>query len=119
MLNKHGINKLAEKNVTLELKSFSESIFQADFSIPQLEKQLAILIDVIRVESPNVKRVTNIRTICTEMEAHRNRSMLYEVHKLLGLFFNHSSNIQSVRKELFGDETTFYVFEILHDRESI
>ena len=58
-------------------------VFQA---IPQLEKQLAILIDVIRVESPDVKRVTNILTICTEMEAHRNRSMLYEVHKLLGLF---------------------------------
>ena len=69
-----------------ELKSFSESVFQADFSIPQLEKQLAILVDVIRVELPDVKRVTNIRTICTAMEAHRNRSMLSEVHKLLRLF---------------------------------
>ena len=66
-----------------ELKSFSESVFQADFSIPQLEKQLAILVDVICVELPDVKRVTNIRTICTAMEAHRNRSMLSEVHKLL------------------------------------
>ena len=99
-----------------ELKSFSESVFQADFSITQLEKQLAILVDVIRVELPDVKRVTNIRTICTAMEAHRNRSMLSEVHKLLRL---HSSNIQYVRKELFGDETTLYVFEILHDRKSI
>ena len=50
-----------------ELKSFSESVFQADFSIPQLEKQLAILVDVIRVELPDVKWVTNIRTICTAM----------------------------------------------------
>ena len=53
------------------------------FSIPQLEKQL---VDLIHVELPDVKRVTNIRTICTAMEAHRNRSMLSEVHKLLRLF---------------------------------
>ena len=41
---------------TSELKSFSESVFQANFSIPQLEKQLSIHIDVIHVELPDVKR---------------------------------------------------------------
>ena len=41
---------------------------------------------MIRVELPDVKQVTNIRTICTAMEAHANRSMLSEVHKLLRLF---------------------------------
>ena len=68
---------------------------------------------MIRVELQDVKRVTNIRTICTAMEAHRNRSMLSEVHKTIAVIFNHSSNIQYVRKELFGDDTTLYVFEIL------
>ena len=33
---------------TSELKSFSESVFQADVYIPQLEKQRSILVDVIR-----------------------------------------------------------------------
>ena len=35
------------------------------------------------------------------------------------LIFNHSCNIQYVRKELFGDETNFYIFKVLHDRKSI
>ena len=42
-----------------------------------------MLVDVIRVELPDVKRVS---TICTAMEAHRNRDLLSEVHKLLRLF---------------------------------
>ena len=122
LLKEHGMNvtKVSlRRKMQLRVKIIA-TVFQADFSIPHLEKQLAVLVDVIRVELPDVKRVTNIRTICTAMEAHRNRSMLSEVHKLLRLFLTIPvTSMQFVRKELFGDETTFYVFEILHDRKSI
>ena len=64
------------------------------------------------VELPDVKRVTNIRTICTAMEAHRNRNMLSEVHKLLRLFLTIPVTYSLSERRFFGDETTFYVFEL-------
>ena len=61
---RHFVISWYEKHVWITL-CVSKSVFQVDFSIPQLEKQLSVLVDVIRVERPDVKRVTNIRTICT------------------------------------------------------
>ena len=103
---------------TYELRSFSESVFQADFSIPQLEKQLSILFDVIRVELSDVIRVTNIRTICTAMEAHANRSMLSEVHKLFRLFLTIPVTL-STSESFSAMRRLLTYFEIIHDRKKI
>ena len=70
----------------VELEQFTASVFKDDLSIEKLDRELAILVDVINVELPNVKRVTSIRTICEAMRAHANRQMLSEVHKLLRLY---------------------------------
>ena len=70
----------------VELEQFTASVFKDDLSIEKLDRELAILVDVINVELPKVKRVTSIRTICEAMRAHANRQMLSEVHKLLRQF---------------------------------
>ena len=44
-----------------------ESIFSTDVCMDKLENQLRIVVDVIRVELPEVKKVTSIRTICDAM----------------------------------------------------
>ena len=48
----------------------------------KLENQLRIVVDVIRVELPEVKKVTCIRTICDAMAQHVNKDHLsdHEVH---------------------------------------
>ena len=61
---RHFVISWYEKHIWITL-CVSQSVFQVNFSIPQLEKQLSVLVDVIRVERPDVKLVTNIRTICT------------------------------------------------------
>ena len=52
-------------------------------SCAKLENQLRIVVDVIRVELPEVKKVTSIRTICDAMAQHVNKDLLSEVHLLL------------------------------------
>ena len=52
----------------------------------KLENQLRIVVDVIRVELPEVKKVTCIRTICDAMAQHVNKDLLSEVHLLLRLY---------------------------------
>ena len=61
-------------------------MFKEELSVEKLERELAILVDTIHVELPDVKRVTCIRTICEAMHAHMNRQMFSEVHKLLRLY---------------------------------
>ena len=68
---RHFVLSWYEKLVWITL-CVSKSVFQVDFSISQLEKQLSILVNVIRVELPDLKRVTNIRTICTAEFISRN-----------------------------------------------
>ena len=46
-----------------ELSDMKESIFSTDVCMDKLENQLRIVVDVIRVELPEVKKVTSIRTI--------------------------------------------------------
>ncbi|KAL5493212.1 hypothetical protein EMCRGX_G014359 [Ephydatia muelleri] len=46
----------------------------------KLENQLRIVVDVIRVELPEVKKVTCIRTICDAMAQHVNKDLLSELN---------------------------------------
>ena len=50
-----------EEHIT-ELKEFTASVFKEDLSVEKLERELAILVDMIHVELPDVKRVTSIHT---------------------------------------------------------
>ena len=68
-----------------ELSDMKESIFSTDVCMDKLENQLRIVVDVIRVELPEVKKVTRIRTICDAMAQHVNKDLLSEVHLLLRL----------------------------------
>ena len=69
-----------------ELSDMKESIFSTDACMDKLENQLRIVVDVIRVELPEVKKVTSIRTICDAMAQHVNKDLLSEVHLLLRLY---------------------------------
>ena len=53
------------------------------FCVEKLEKQLGILVDVIRVELPEVKKGTSVRLVWDALAKHANRNLLSEVHKLL------------------------------------
>ena len=70
---------------TEELRIMTESVFLNDLSIDKLERQLAILVDVIHVGLPTVK-VTCVHTICEAMQAHANGEILSEIHKLIQLY---------------------------------
>ena len=41
-----------------ELYDFNDSVYRQEFTVEKLEKQLGILVDVIHVELPEVKKVT-------------------------------------------------------------
>ena len=69
-----------------DLQLVHESVYQADFDFAKLKSQLGVLVDVIREELPEVKKVTSIRTICEAMTRHAYQTMLSEVHKLLRLY---------------------------------
>ena len=74
-----------------ELSDMKESIFSTDVCMDKLENQLRI-VDVIRVELPEVKKVTSIRTICDAMAQHVNKDLLSEVHLLLRLYLTITSS---------------------------
>ena len=69
-----------------ELSDFNDSVYRQEFTVEKLEKQLGILVDVIHVELPEVKKVTSVRSICDALAKHANRNLLSEVHKLLRLY---------------------------------
>ena len=69
-----------------ELSDFKDSVYRQEFTVEKLEKQLGILADVIRVELPEVKKVTSVRSICDASAKHGNTNLLSEVHKLLQLY---------------------------------
>ena len=68
-----------------KISDMKESIFSEDVCVDKLENELKMLVDVIRVELPEVKKVTSIRTICDAMPQHVNKDDLSEVHLLLRL----------------------------------
>lgn len=49
------------------LKTIRESCYKEDFNFSELQKQLPLLVDVIKHAIPLVKTVTSIRTICEAM----------------------------------------------------
>ena len=66
----------------------NESVYKKDFNFSQLQTQLLILPQVIKLSSPNVKKITLIRTISEAMESERvHKDLLPEVHKLIRLYF--------------------------------
>ena len=69
-----------------ELSDFNDSVYRQEFTVEKLEKQLGILVDVIHVELPEVKKVTSVRSICDALAKLANRNLLSEVHKLLRLY---------------------------------
>ena len=75
-----------EDSCVQELSDMKESIFSTNVCMDKLENQLRIVVDVIRVELPEVKKVTSIRTICDAMAQHVNKDLLSEVHLLLRLY---------------------------------
>jgi len=53
-----------ERSAYKELSDFNDSVYRQEFTVEKLEKQLGILVDVIHVELPEVKKVTSVRSIC-------------------------------------------------------
>ena len=54
-----------------QIKEVNESVYKKDFNFSQLKTQLLILPQVLKQSSPNVKKVTAIRTISEAMESER------------------------------------------------
>ena len=61
-------------------------MFKEDLNFDSVERHLEVLVDVIHLALPQVKKVTSIQTICNTMKCDPYRSMLSEVHKLLRLY---------------------------------
>ena len=71
-----------------QIKEVNESVCKKDFNFSQLQTQLLILPQVIKLSSPNVKQITLIRTISEAMGSERvHKDLLPEVHKLIRLYF--------------------------------
>ena len=58
-------------------------VFKEDLNFDSVERQLEVLVDVIHLALPQVKKVTSIQTICNTLKCDPYRSMLSEVHKLI------------------------------------
>ena len=85
-----------------DLSDMKESIFNKDVCVHKLQYQLRMLVDGIRVELPEVKKVTSIRTICDAMAQHVNKNILSEVHLLLRLYLTIPiTSIKHLRNEFF------------------
>ena len=83
--DRFGQREVMKPIVTLEsllqeLSDFNDSVYRQEFTVEKLEKQLGILVDVIHVELPEVKKVTSVRSICDALAKHANRNLLSEVH---------------------------------------
>eukprot|EP00731_Ephydatia_muelleri_P036298 Em0232g1a len=51
-----------------ELYDFNDSVYRQEFTVKKLEKQLGILVDVIHVELPEVKKVTSAFVYISEID---------------------------------------------------
>ena len=89
-----------------ESKLVKDSVFNDNLSFNKLERQLAILVDTVHLAFPEVKKVTSARTICEAMQAHANRELLSEVHKLIRLYL-------TIPITLATSERTFSVLQHL------
>ena len=63
------------------------SCYQNDFNFDHLQKHLSLLADVIKQETPMVKKITSVRTICEAMNSEPICNILLScVHKLHRLY---------------------------------
>ena len=70
-----------------DLESLQSTCYRDDINLEELQKQLPLLVDLIRLALPKVSRVTSIRTICEAMNTQNAyKSMFSEVHNLLRLY---------------------------------
>ena len=90
-----------------------ESVLKEYLQIDSLERYLGVLVDVIHLALPQVKRVISVRTICDAMKCETYRNMLSEVHKLLHKLLNYSIDI---RKGFLHVEVSTNILESNHDR---
>ena len=74
------------EDCTTEVQEVKESVMGKDFNLPQLEHHLSVLKDIVQQALPEVKKVTNICTVCTAMTSSNYWSTFKEVHKLLHLY---------------------------------
>jgi len=70
------------------IRAIRDSCYKDDFDFAVLQKQLPLLVDVIKQGTPLVKKVTSVRTICEAMNTQSRvyKTMLSEIHKLLRLY---------------------------------
>ena len=71
-----------------DLKSLQSTCYRENINLEQLQKQLPLLVDIIRQALSKVSRVTSVQTICEAMNTQNvYKSMLAEVHNLFRLYF--------------------------------
>ena len=76
-----------KKDFKNEVTKIGESCFKNDVDLEELKVQLALLPDVIKKGTPEVKTVTSIHTVCEAMNSNELfKEMLPAVHKLLRLY---------------------------------
>lgn len=74
-------------NYSNDFELVRESCYKNDLDCDRLQHQLHMLPDVVKTALPDVKQVTNVRTICDAMNSSPVvKSLLGEVHKLLRLY---------------------------------
>ena len=67
-----------------QLDEMKSSCYQDDFNFDHLQKHLSLLADVIKQETPMVKKVTSIHTIYEAMNSEPiYKTLLSEVHNYL------------------------------------
>ena len=82
LLMKAANGEVYEEN----LHGLKSSCYSTDIDFDQLQRQLPLLVSLIRQALPNVITVTSIRTICEAMNTQAvYKSMLSEIHNILRL----------------------------------
>ena len=69
------------------LEELQRSCFETDIDCGRLGHQLHLVHDAVRTTLPEVRQVTNIRTVCEAFNKNAvTKTLLEEVHKLLRLY---------------------------------
>ena len=70
-----------------ELQSVQDSCYAGDLDCTTLKRHLPLLVDVVKLHNPRIRKVTSVRTVCDAMNVNEtHKGMLAEVHKLLRLY---------------------------------
>ena len=78
-----------------EVKKIEEFCFKDDIDMSELNVQLALLPDIIKKVTPEVRIVTSALTICDAMHSNECSKKCYPLYtmQVTSLIFNHSCNI--------------------------